>query len=441
MNLKTKQQLDNLIGQPILFGLKIVARLLGKLLKRNHSRHPVRAILILKFQGMGSLALAKPALVVLRKQFPDAKIIFWGTAGTSCLAELMPEFDNVVTLRDKGIITSLLSLSKNLLSLWKENIDWAFDLEVYSKLSSILTTASLARNRAGFAVEPVRARKNIHTHLMMFNRYWYLGDAYSRLIGMITTAAVPNTPVRKERIWDQSSYGAWKFPLRTVEKIDNEAIRSCELKPKKYIVINLHSGPLALERRWPIQHFFSYARWYLESYPDEKVILIGHGPEEEKISQSFYSHKNVVSLAGKISLAETIELLADAALVISNDTAALHLALTSTVPVIGLFGPTRAKSYFPSWRPNGIAMTRDFYCSPCVHHWTPPPCGGMNYCMFAITANSVQKATEALKNSKNETYGKDAFLSGPVTDPIESSILEYYQQGLVNHPELPGNLN
>lgn len=437
MNLQNKQKFDHYVGLPLLRIISITARVLGFLLRRSHAPDPVRSILILKFQGMGSLALAKPALQVLRNEYPNAKIIFWGTPGTTCLADLMPEFDSVLTLNDRNIFRAVFSLTRNLIWLWSQKIDWAFDLEVYSKLSSILVTFSLARNRAGFAVEPARARRNVHTHLMMFNRYWYLGDAYSRLVGMLAKPAVPSTPVRKERKWDPKSYGEWKFPLDTVDKIKNPAIQNANLASKNYIVLNIHSGPLALERRWPIQQFFSFVQWHLQKYPEQRIVLIGHGPAEEKRCRDLSSSDQVITLANQISLEETLLLLNDAALVVSNDTAALHLALSTAAPVIGLFDPTRAKSYFPTWRPNGIAISRDFYCSPCVHHWSPPPCGGVNYCMYAIPVDQVQRAAEVLKSSDQDLPDKGKVLTADGSKAFENAIFLQYEQGLVNHPELP----
>jgi heptosyltransferase-2 len=99
------------------------------------------------------------------------------------------------------------------------------------------------------------------------------------------------------------------------------------------------------------------------------------------------SHR-IRNLAGQLSLAETIQLLANAELVVSNDTAPLHMALTTPARVVGLFGPTRGETYVAPRR--GAAMAQEhLYCSPCVHHWEPPPCGGDNQCMKRLSPTRV----------------------------------------------------
>src|SRR5437868_3136043 len=98
MRLETKRALDYYVGRPVLAVLNPAARLLGALLRPDHGIEPVRSILIVKFQGLGSLVLAKPSLAELRRSRPGAKILFWGTPAMRPLAEQMPEFDEILIL-------------------------------------------------------------------------------------------------------------------------------------------------------------------------------------------------------------------------------------------------------------------------------------------------------------------------------------------------------
>jgi hypothetical protein len=72
MRLATKRALDFYVGRPVLAGLQIAARILGAILRRDHSLGPVRSILIVKFRGLGSLVICKPALAALRRHYPEA---------------------------------------------------------------------------------------------------------------------------------------------------------------------------------------------------------------------------------------------------------------------------------------------------------------------------------------------------------------------------------
>ena len=91
-----------------------------------------------------------------------------------------------------------------------------------------------------------------------------------------------------------------------------------------------------------------------------------------------------------------MRLLANADLVVTNDTGPLHLSLATSVPLVGLFGPTRGETYVPPGRADAIALEESIYCSPCVHHWEPPPCGGDNQCMQRLSRARVLAACESL---------------------------------------------
>jgi ADP-heptose:LPS heptosyltransferase len=401
MKLELKRNIDTLVGLPALIAMNFFARLLGFLLQRDHAVEPAATIVVAKFQGMGSLAIAKPAISRLRQARPDAKIIFLGTPSTSILAHEMSEFDEVLTLKDNGLLGSILSLTGILTKLWKLKIDWFFDLEVYSKLSSIIATLSCARNRTGFAVDSVRHRRYVHTHLIFFNRYEYLGRAYDRLFGLLypTNTVLAPKP-------------GWKFDLAPLPSLSTP-----------YIVINMHCGELALERKWPREHFEQLIARILETYPDWRVILIGHGKTETAENELIPKHPRVENLAGKLSLTETIRCLSFANAVVSGDSGPLHLALCGQAPVLGLYGPTLPLTYFPEDRPKSLALSEKIYCSPCVHHWSPPPCGGNNQCMKMISVERVWSALQWALGANSRFI--PAQLSEAKTDPS-------YYAGLVS---------
>ena len=375
MRLESKRALDFWIGRPLLATLQVAARVLDVVLRRNHAIEPVRTVLFAKFQGLGSLVICKPAIGALRRAFPDARFVFWGTPGMAALARQMPEFDEILVLEDRNLVAVALSAIGALIRTWRLRVDWAFDLEVYSRLSSVLVTLTCARNRAGFALEQLRARR-VHTHLVYFNRYRYVGEAYGRLIGQL----IPD--YRRDEKYD---FGSWRFELSPLPDLR-----------KPYFVFNIHAGELALERRWPLHSFCFLIDALLARRPDAIAVLIGQGEAEVKYTAAVPRGERLVDLAGKLSLQETMRLLANAELVVTNDTGPLHLSLATDVPVVALFGPTRAETYVPPGRTRTVTQQESIYCSPCVHHWEPPPCGGDNQCMQRLTAGRVLAACESL---------------------------------------------
>jgi ADP-heptose:LPS heptosyltransferase len=375
MDLDRKRALDYWVGRPLLAGLDVAANCLGAVMHRAHATEPVRNALFVKFQGIGSLVISKPAIAAFGRAYPEARCIFWGTPALARLAQQMPEFDVILVLDDRTPLTALRSCVTALLRLWRMRIDWAFDLEVYSRLSSVLVTLTCARNRAGFALEQLRARR-VHTHLIYFNRYGYIGEAYARMIGQML-------PQGHEV--DVCDYGNMRFAFSALPSISIP-----------YFVFNVHAGEMALERRWPLESFRVLIDALLERRPDATAVLIGHGESEARYASGLGRTDRVLDLCGKLSLDETVRVLANAELLVTNDSGPLHLALATRTPIVGLFGPTRGVTYLPPGRERAVVVQEPIYCSPCVHHWEPPPCGGDNQCMKRLRPSTVIAACESV---------------------------------------------
>ncbi len=380
MELRRKRALDFYLGRPLLTFLQAVSWTLGSVVRRDHGTFPVRRILIAKFQGMGSLVIAKPAIRAIRQQYPDARIIFWGTRSTSLLAREMPEFDEIIEVDDRGMLSGVWSVVSTLMRLWRMPIDWAFDLEAYSRFSSVLVTLSGARNRTGFALEQLRARR-VHTHLVFFNRYRYLGEAYARIFGQLLPDGASV---------ELADFGKWRFALEPVPSL-----------PANYVLLNVHAGELALERRWPREQFATLIDALATRYPTAHFVLIGHGAREQEYLKPLTSIRQVQDVCGMLSLPETIRAIASARLVVTGDTAPLHFAVATRTPVVGLFGPTRADTYLLPEESLATAVQVPIYCSPCVHHWEPSPCDGDNQCMKQLAPAVVAaRCLEMLEREK-----------------------------------------
>lgn len=86
--------------------------------------------------------------------------------------------------------------------------------------------------------------------------------------------------------------------------------------------------------------------------PDAIAVLIGYRADR-RARLPLADPPRILDLSGQLSLTETVRLVANADLVVSNDTAPLHLALSTSVKVVGLFSPTRAETYLrrvaPIW--------------------------------------------------------------------------------------------
>lgn len=96
------------------------------------------------------------------------------------------------------------------------------------------------------------------------------------------------------------------------------------------------------EKRWPINHWRQLINLFLKNHPELNIYLFGTPRDKEvtsQVSEGFDANK-VINLAGKTSLNEFSEHLANCQVIICNDTGGMHLANALGTPVIAIFGPT-----------------------------------------------------------------------------------------------------
>ena len=144
-------------------------------------------------------------------------------------------------------------------------------------------------------------------------------------------------------------------------------------------------------------------------YPDLKICLVGSKSEqkytEEIVSQ--ISNEKVINTAGTTSLDGLIELISNAKLMVSNDTGPMHIAFSSSTPVICLFGPCSPNQYGMSKYAHVIY--KNTYCSPCVHDFEIAPCKGDNVCMQSISTQEVyDKFIDIFENPETEVLKKES---------------------------------
>jgi ADP-heptose:LPS heptosyltransferase len=388
MKTHSKIYIDRLIGLPLAWLLNGAARILGKVLRRDHAItvENVRTIVICKYLGMGSILQATPLVRSIRARFPEARLIF--VTGHSCrrMIERLEHVDDILTVDDRSVFRIVRTSVRVIAILIWARVDLYFDLEIYSAYSSLVALLSLARNRIGFYRESAQHKRGNYTHLMYFNtrrpiRYTYL--QLGRLAGCI-----PVEPNRLGRIRVDSS------------DRDEAARELAAVKAEAhgYFVVNPNASDLLVERRWPPERFAELIERLLEQH-DRPIVLIGTPAERLYVSDVLArvreGNGHVLNLAGRLSLGGLFAVLEGAGCVITNDTGPMHMAWALGAPTTCLFGPVDPDQY--AWHGAGVeVLYKQLYCSPCVHEVDEPPCRGDNVCMKRIAVDEVADAVKRL---------------------------------------------
>lgn len=394
MKTRNKIILDELFARPALFILNIIARILGRLLSIDHSLDkPPSRIAVCKFIGMGSIIQSTPLLQTLRKNFPEAEIIFITSHSNRKLLESIGVIDKIFDIEDRSFTSVLRTSFMVLRSLWANKPDIYIDLEAYSYFSTVLATLSCSKNRFGFYRVERNIRMGVYTHMMFFNARAPIAQSYlqmARLLGC------------KENIEKLYPFNITDTVRMSYRRKITEITGSL---PDDYVVINPNASDLRIERRWPAENFAQLIKNLRLKYPEKIFLLIGTANEQKWVSGVYNrldekARKYVYNTAGKFSLYELFACIENTKLVVSNDTGPMHVSFAFERPTVSLFGPASPTQY--GQNANAFGVYKNIYCSPCVHDFLTPPCKGDNQCMKQITVAEVEGLCHELLTLSNE---------------------------------------
>lgn len=141
------------------------------------------------------------------------------------------------------------------------------------------------------------------------------------------------------------------------------ALRSLGVHPEDGYVV-LAPGASCSARRYPPHRYAEVAR-RLTAQSGLPVVVVG-GPREAEVSAPVRAAgPGVVSLVGTTTVAELAAVVAGAALVVTNNSAPLHLADAFRRPCVVLYSGTEHESQFvPRHTPLRL-LRRHTACSPC----------------------------------------------------------------------------
>ncbi len=394
MNHRRRILADRLIAVPTAFFFNGFARLLGKLIKRDHSITSVNVtrIVVAKLIGMGSILQATPLLKALKARFPQARLTFVTMRSNQEFVERLSCVDELLILDDQNVFRMALTTLRTITALIRCGADLYLDLEVYSAFSSLLALWALTRNRIGFYRHSAAFKKGIYTHLVYFNSRMPIRQLYLQLGRVIGVPAGQSELTGPIRIDDRDRAGLPGILSQT----------SGWRLGKPYIVMNPNASDLLLERRWPIEHAIAAVSELVSL--GHQVALIG-AANERPFVQSLHDRlapevrEKVANTAGCLTLGELVALIDQASCVLTNDTGPMHIAIALRRPTVCLFGPANPEHYGQEL-PHIEIFYSQIFCSPCLYEADQPPCNGNNICMQRIDPHAVVKAVRRFVDSE-----------------------------------------
>ena len=106
-------------------------------------------------------------------------------------------------------------------------------------------------------------------------------------------------------------------------------------------IISLFPESQRPQKEWP--YFEPLAQQILETCPSATVILAGQRTTPVTCSAS----SRLIDIRGRTTLSDVVHVVQRSSIVVTNDSAPMHIAAAAHVPVIALFGPTSPLKYGP----------------------------------------------------------------------------------------------
>ena len=391
MNVDTMRRIDRIAGVP-LCAVATVVLWCAALFRRG--TRPVRRILFVELSEMGTTILADPAMRKAREKLGAELyfVIFRKNVGSlDLLGSFAPE--NVFTIRESSFLHLAWDAAAFLIWTRRRGIDTVIDLELFSRVTALLTGFAGAERRVGFYRFHNEGlyRGEMLTHRVAYNPHIHIAKNLIALVDALLAPA-PQIPYSKTVIADDELTVSLPKPAEAARAEMLERIRAkvpFDPAHQRLVLVNPNASELLPHRRWMPERYAELIRRLLAQYPDLLVAITGALSERaEAEAMAAACGARCLSLAGHTKLAELPALYALASMMVTNDSGPSHFAAAAGLPTLVLFGPETPKLYRP------LGPARAIYaglaCSPCVsasnHRKTA--CTD-NVCMQAISVEQV----------------------------------------------------
>ncbi len=322
-----------------------------------------KKILIFHTAFIGDIVLTLPLVQRLRASFPDASITFVVIPATANVLENHPAINEVLIYdkhrRDSGI-AGILKMGKR---LRKAQYDIAI-IPHRSLRSALIGWLSKTPRRIGFSTS---AAARLYTDIVSYDKTLHEIDRNLSLLGPLgLTHSSEERPTLYPSKNDSEVVDAF---LKNQRLRVTTRVRKGQTHSQQGGLVGIAPGSVWNTKRWPKEYFVTLAKSLLED--GYSVALIGGRDDAVLCSEIRNSIDNVsvVNAAGLLSLLQSAELIRRCAVLVSNDSAPMHLATGVRTPVVALFGPTIPQFGFaPRGEESVVAEIHGLSCRPCSIH-------------------------------------------------------------------------
>lgn len=398
MNVDLMRKIDYYLGVPLTFISTGIIKFVD--LFRNKDDSKPKKILFVELSEMGSTIIADPAMRLAQQTYNAELffVIFSKNKPSLDLLQTIPE-ENIFKLREESLFTLITDAIKFIFWCRKNQIDTTIDLELFSRVSALLTGFSFAKRRVGFHNFHGEGlyRGNLLTHKVAYNPHIHIAKNFVALIHPLSCEA-DEVPYAKIKISDEEIKLAQVSFTPEEQQPIKEKIRALypEYSEQDLILINPNASELLPQRRWAQDRYIQLMQNLLNQHQDKLILITGAPAEmaEAEMIRIKVNNPRCINFAGQLKLQQMPILYTISKLMVTNDSGPGHFSAITPLKTFVLFGPETPKLYGSLG--NSTPIFAGLACSPCVsaanHRKTP--CKDP-ICMTAISVEEVETAVNS----------------------------------------------
>lgn len=323
-------------------------------------REPPASILAIRLQAFGDVTITLPYLRALKQRLPDTEIDFLTRLEDTALPRAVQLFGRVYALGGgRSERVQLLAAAAVVPALVRRRYEVVLDLQNNRVSRMIRRIAAPAAWSSFDTVSPIRAGER------------------TRLA--IHAAGLPLDDVE------------FALPLRDAEA-GLRVLRSSNWQSDRPLVILSPSGGMP-SRNWPIERYAQFAKIWRGRYGAQFAILGLKGIAAKAKTLAAHLGDSLLNLVGRTSAPEAMAIVQRASLVVTEDCGLMHMAWTTGVPTLALFGSSRHDWSAPIGPHTVCLHSGDLPCGGCMERTCRY---GDVHCLMRYTAEDVVAAAERL---------------------------------------------
>ena len=347
-------------------------------------------ILIILVAGIGDLVMASPSIRAIRSGYPNAMIHVLTSNEAAAISAADPNIDRTWTFplrelgRDRLQIFKVFALLRRLRGLYFKK---AVNLyRVGSWMGAVRMAILFAVIRSAVKIGHGKGMLGLALNRKLSEDVFERLHCVDAMLEMAKLAGGKPDDEGLKVVWTEGAEKKWTEIL--------DRIRGKESGP----VIGINPGGNRSNRRWPPERYALVGDRLSETL-NASIVLLG-GPGEETISGSIQATMTApcMNLAGRLSLDDLIGVISKLDLMVTNDSAPMHIASAVQTPLVAIFGPENPALFGPYTSPVLYRVVQaEVDCRPCETKNCRKP-----VCLSNISHEEVLQACIQLLNHNKE---------------------------------------